>query len=368
MSDAALPKAFVAHRTLLWRLCYRMTGSAADADDLVQETFARALERPPPDTERELRPWLVRVAVNLSRDHLRARKRRGYEGPYLASPIDTADWPSDESKHPDVRYGELESVSFAFLHALEALTPKQRAVVILCDVIGYSVREAAAALGMSEANVKTTHHRARGALAVYDAARVPLTRELQEQTLAKLQRLLWYLNTRNVPALEALLAADVEALNDSDGEYFAARVPVRGPAKVALFHLKTQRQGAVRGSVRMLNGLPALVAAYEAEGLRLLTSRRAPSAGARRIAPRVVFAVQLAADGRIAKLYASVANAKLRQVRFDDLDSPARFLARTVWTGLRDPDLSRDLAGALLRGIEQRSRRLARLLSAATLR
>jgi RNA polymerase sigma-70 factor (ECF subfamily) len=349
MPAAALPQAFLAHRTLLWRLCYRMTGSAADADDLVQETFARALERPPVDTDRELRPWLVRVAVNLSRDYLRARRRRGYEGPYLASPIDTTDWPTDESKHPDVRYGELESVSLAFLYALEALTPKQRAVVILCDVTGYSVREAADALGMSEANVKTTHHRARSALAAYDAARVPLTRELQRQTRAKLQRFMWYLNTRNVPALEALLAADVEALNDSDGEFFAARVPVRGAAKVALFHVKTRRRGAVRGSIRTLNGLPALVAAYEANGLRLLTSKRTPPEGARRIAPRVVFAVQLAADGGIAKLYASVASAKLSHVPFDRLDAPARFLARTLWMGLRDPGLRRELAGALLR-------------------
>lgn len=363
MSPATLPQAFLAHRTVLWRLCYRMTGSAADADDLVQETFARALERPPADTERELRPWLVRVAVNLSRDHLRARKRRGYAGPYLASPIDTTDWPSDESKQPDVRYGELESVSFAFLHALEALTPKQRAVVILCDVIGYSVREAGDVLGMSDANVKTTHHRARGALAAYDAERVPLTRELQQRTLAKLQRLLWYLNTRNVPALEGLLAADVVALNDSDGEFFAARSPVRGPAKVALFHLKTQRHGRVRGAIRMLNGLPALVAAYDPHGLRLLTSRRPAPDG--RVAPRVVFAVHLAADGRIAKLYASVASAKLQHVRFDDLDAPAHFLARTLWAHWRDPAAGRDLAGALLQSIGRRSRQLVRALRAS---
>ena len=74
------------HRALLWKVCYRMTGSAADADDLVQETFARALERPPADQGRELRPWLLRVAINLSRDQLRARKRRGYAGSWLPSP------------------------------------------------------------------------------------------------------------------------------------------------------------------------------------------------------------------------------------------------------------------------------------------
>src|SRR5690606_24093652 len=72
-----LERSFRRHQRLLWGLCYRMTGSPSDADDLVQETFARAIERPPADGAREIRPWLVRVAMNLSRDHLRRRRRRG---------------------------------------------------------------------------------------------------------------------------------------------------------------------------------------------------------------------------------------------------------------------------------------------------
>jgi len=70
-------------RRVLWGLCYRMTGNAADADDLVQETFVRALERPPKRTDEPLRPWLLRVAINLSRDLLRKRKRRPYIGSQL---------------------------------------------------------------------------------------------------------------------------------------------------------------------------------------------------------------------------------------------------------------------------------------------
>jgi len=75
--------AFREHERFLWALCYRMTGSAADADDLVQETFVRALERPPPRTDLPWRPWLTRVAMNLARDALRRRRRRGYVGPWL---------------------------------------------------------------------------------------------------------------------------------------------------------------------------------------------------------------------------------------------------------------------------------------------
>jgi RNA polymerase sigma-70 factor (ECF subfamily) len=64
-----------------------MTGSSADADDLVQETFVRAIERPPADLALSWRPWLVRVAMNLCRDALRRRKRRGYPGFWLPPPV-----------------------------------------------------------------------------------------------------------------------------------------------------------------------------------------------------------------------------------------------------------------------------------------
>src|SRR5918999_880258 len=159
------PDVYESDRRVLWGMCYRMTGNAADADDLVQETFVRAIERSPRRLDQPLRPWLVRVAMNLSRDHLRARRRRGYKGPWLPSPVPTGEMcepqetpasyeppaPPDES--PAARYDLMESVSFAFLLALEALTPSQRAVLLLRDVFDYSTEESAAALDLTEANV-----------------------------------------------------------------------------------------------------------------------------------------------------------------------------------------------------------------------
>jgi RNA polymerase sigma-70 factor (ECF subfamily) len=173
-----------------------MTGSAADADDLVQDTFTRALARPPADTSRPWRPWLTRVALNLSRDHLRRRRRAPWVGPWLPAPIETepveAFLAEEERAYEPActegRYELLESVSIAFLTALEALTPAQRAVLLLRDVFGYSGRETAEALELAEANVRQTLRRARAALRDYDRRRCRIDagqrRELQ-QTLAR---------------------------------------------------------------------------------------------------------------------------------------------------------------------------------------
>jgi RNA polymerase sigma-70 factor (ECF subfamily) len=149
-----------------------MMGSAADVDDLVQDTLGRALERPPADLSQPLRSWLTRVAVNLSRDSLRRRRREGYLGPWLPTPIETSAEVSTSQPTSAARYGQLESASFAFLLALESLNPKQRAVVLLRDVFEYSTHETAEVIGASEPNVKQIHLRARRALGQYDAARV----------------------------------------------------------------------------------------------------------------------------------------------------------------------------------------------------
>jgi RNA polymerase sigma-70 factor (ECF subfamily) len=311
MADAGaapLQDVFEEHRRYLWSLCYRLCGSTADADDLVQETFVRALERPPRDRSLPWRPWLVRVALNLGRDLLRRRRRRGYVGPWLPAPIDTGDEASPPSVEPTLvgevttegRYDLLESVSFAFLLALEALTPLQRAVLLLRDVFDYGVAECAAALDVSEANVKTTHHRARRAMQVYDAARCVPTRARQEATREALVRFMSALTTGDVRAVEALLAQSVRALTDGGGEFLAARVPIVGPARVARFYWNIAHRHAVaiEVDVRMLNGLPAAIIDL-GEGLR-------------GTAPRFVLRADVDDAGRITAIHSVLATAKLR--------------------------------------------------------
>src|SRR4030095_12801932 len=89
LTTPAFEDVFRAHERFLWGLCYRMTGNAADADDLVQETFVRAWKQPPARTDEPWRPWLTRVAMNLCRDLLRRRRTRHSERPWLPSPTAT---------------------------------------------------------------------------------------------------------------------------------------------------------------------------------------------------------------------------------------------------------------------------------------
>lgn len=306
MTDAAaasaptdLARVFREQRRFLFGLCYRMTGSAADADDLVQETFARALASPPARTHEPWRPWLVRVAMNLARDELRRRKRRAYKGPWLPEPVDDAQLfePAHEPAHEPAstagRYELVESVSFAFLLALEALTPVQRAVLLLRDVLEYSGGETAEALDLSEANVRVVHHRARAAMAAYDARRRPPNRALSEQTLEVMGRFLRCMSTQDVAGMEALLTADVVTLNDTNGRYSAAGVPVVGANKVARFHAgiaDLRKQQLPRIEVRSLNGAPAVVCSYE------------PPVSDR-FAPAFITLGELDAHGRIRRIY-----------------------------------------------------------------
>jgi len=303
---------FASNRRHLWGLCYRMTGSAADADDLVQDTFVRALERPPARPDEPMRPWLVAVAMNLARDCLRRRRRRGYHGPWLPSPVETGadealpsfEIPSGADNPTEGRYELMESVSYAFLVALEALTPQQRAVLLLRDVFDYSVHETGAALALSDANVKTSLHRARKAMSAYDTARMRPTAALASRTRAALENFLAALTAGDAASCRALLAERVVALSDGGDEFLAAKVPVVGPDRVVKLEFGLMRSiGAGIGAVTMreVNGLPAVVVELNATRPRY--------------APRVVIRCDLDATGKIVALHSILATRKLTAIR-----------------------------------------------------
>lgn len=302
-----LEQIFNENQKFLWGLSYRMTGSAADADDVLQETFVRLMQQPPADTEEPLRPWLVRVAVNISRDLLRRRRRQGYVGQWLPAPFETEnnevsllDLEIDTSRDPSARYELLESVSFAFLLALELLTPTQRAVLLLRDVFDFNVAEAAGILHMTEQNIKTTHHRARRVMREYEEKRFVPRKSLVEKTGRVVAQLVEFLTNRDTEGAAKLLAANVVCISDGGGEFFAARVPVAGRNKVSLFLSKLAEGTA---------SLSSTMRTIELNGLFAVTTDRdnAPEGYARRLA--TLF--QINDDGLIERIYFVLASRKL---------------------------------------------------------
>jgi RNA polymerase sigma-70 factor (ECF subfamily) len=273
-----------------------MTGSAADADDVVQDAFARALTKPP-DPSRPIHPWLVSVTMNLSRDLLRRRKTRGYVGPWLPGPsTDPGDDLPDLQPSSEARYGLKESATFAFLIALEALTPLQRAVLLLRDVLDYSVHETAECLDSNDDAVKSAHLRARKAMQAYDASRQPEA-ELDARTRRALERLLMAMG-EGPAALAALLSDDVRAVTDGGGEFAAALLPIKTPAKVARFMVGLGSHTIVtRADFIRANGLPAVLVEQ---------THRSPRAG-----KRVLMRVEIDASDRIRAIHVVIASRKL---------------------------------------------------------
>ncbi len=288
-------------RARVWAACYRITGCAADADEILQEAFARAVEtRPAVSFDAPLEPWIFKVATRLSIDRLRRRRATAYPGPWLPSPVDLDAIPVLAAAPDDAtRYEQVESATFAFLLALEALTPAQRAVLVLRDVLDLSAAETAAATGESEENVRTLHRRARVKLEAYDRERLRPDAALRARAQSVLEALFGHLVSGDTSAALALLADGVRLVNDGGGEFRTARKVVRGPDHVIRFFTGLLRKvGAPdRLQLRTLNGLPAFELGYD---------HVEPG-----YAPRLVVGVLLDGHGRAATLYSVLATRKL---------------------------------------------------------
>lgn len=252
------------HRSFLWHLSYRLTGSTADAEDVVQETLLKSLEAKP-SGDRPLRPWLATVASRLSIDRLRQRQARPYLGPWLPGLVLT---PDDEAERAgastDGRYDLRESATVAFLVALEVLTPEQRAVLVLRDVFDQSAREVAEVLGLSEDNVRQVHHRARVALEGYDSQRCVPDRATVLRSRDLLEQLLTALVTGDSALAAKVLRSDVRSLSDGGGVYSAARVPVVGFERVFLLYRRlTELRPSSSFDFVRCNGLWAVQVRFE---------------------------------------------------------------------------------------------------------
>jgi RNA polymerase sigma-70 factor, ECF subfamily len=235
------------HRALLRLHCYRMLGSSHDSDDMVQETFVRAFRAQHTLHDPALaRAWLHRIATNVCIDELAKRPRRA-RGPELGPPADPdaplgprtpdAEWlepapsawlagASLEEGSPVAEYTLKESVALAFVAALQVLTPPQRAVLLLRDVVGLSAAETAEALACSVSSANNTLHRARVALEQQVGPRADWSPEAGAVDRALLERYMRAWEKGDLATIIALLHEDVTLSMPPSPTWIAGRADV----------------------------------------------------------------------------------------------------------------------------------------------
>ncbi|MEU6882318.1 RNA polymerase sigma-70 factor [Streptomyces sp. NPDC046712] len=249
-------EAFIAHRNLLFTVAYEMLGSAADAEDVLQETWLRWVDV---DREqvRDHRAYLVRITTRQALNRLRtmSRRKEAYVGPWLPEPLLTA---------PDVAEDvELaESVSMAMMLVLETLSPTERAVFVLREAFDVGYDEIAVAVDKSPAAVRQIAHRARR----HVDARRPRQVVSASETRAAVESFRRVLETGNPQDLLDVLAPQVVLMSDGGGVKRAALRPVVGAEKVARFMTglaKTKQSVVVEPTV--VNGNPALLVHVDGE-------------------------------------------------------------------------------------------------------
>ncbi|GAQ54595.1 RNA polymerase sigma-70 factor [Streptomyces acidiscabies] len=255
MTDPATD-AFVAHRNLLFTVAYEMLGSAADAEDVLQETWLRWV-KVELDEVRDQRAYLVRITTRQALNRLRtlSRRRESYVGPWLPEPLLTA---------PDVAQdAELaESMSMALMLVLETLSPTERAVFVLREVFDVPYDEIAAAVDKTPAAVRQIAHRARQ----HVDARRPRQTVSPGETRAAVDAFRAALDSGDPQGLLDVLAPDVVLLTDGGGIKQAARVPVLGPEKIIRFIFATQaKNGVLTSHPTLVNGAPALALHLDGE-------------------------------------------------------------------------------------------------------
>ncbi|MGZ9930041.1 RNA polymerase sigma factor SigJ [Streptomyces sp. NC-S4] len=265
-SDPVLD-AIVGERGHLTNLAYRLLGSLAEAEDAVQETYARWYAMPKQKQQAVESPgaWLTTVAGRICLDLLgsaRARRER-YVGEWIPEPLpDRAEWISGPAGggagtlDPADRVTLDESVNMAFLVVLESMTPAERVAFVLHDVFRYPFAEIAVIVGRTPAACRQLATSARRRVS---AARVPTAPTAGQAPLVRNFKEAW--EARDIKALVGLLAPDAEMIADGGGLVGAALRPVEGSARIAEYLIRiADRAPGLKLLERSVNGRPGLVA------------------------------------------------------------------------------------------------------------
>lgn len=250
-------EAFERYCTLLFSIAYRMTGSASDAEDLVQEAYLR-YQASGEQKINSLKAYLSTIITRLALDYLKSAHvvREQYIGTWLPEPILT----SDESDSPAAGAERREALSLAVLRLLEALSPPERAVFLLHEVFDYPFNEIAEMLEKSPANCRQIFHRAQQALHD-ERARFDSEPKRQRQLLFSF---LAATQAGDMDALTHLLAQDAISWADGGGKVQSILRPIHGQQAVARFWLAMlgpnhRYARPLDFTLAEINGSPAIV-------------------------------------------------------------------------------------------------------------
>jgi RNA polymerase sigma-70 factor (TIGR02957 family) len=254
---------FSEYRNLLFSVAYRVLGSAADAEDAVQDAWVRwsSADR---SQVADPKAYLVRIVTNLAMDRLRSasRQRETYVGPWLPEPVITTD------------STDVEGVSMALLVVLESLTPLERAVFVLKEAFGFSYAEIGEAVERSEDTVRQAAHRARG----HVQARRPRFHTDHARQRAVTERFFAAAAGGDINTLMQLVAPDVTLWTDGGGKVRQAMRPVSGAERVAKWFAGVGTrayEGVEPADMRVevvdLNGAPGMVFSGAGRVLATLT-------------------------------------------------------------------------------------------------
>jgi RNA polymerase sigma-70 factor (ECF subfamily) len=263
-AEASL-RAIMSERRQLLNLAYRLLGSLAEAEDVVQETYARWYAMSPEQQDAIDSPgaWLTTVASRICLDLLasaRARRER-YVGEWIPEPVpERTEWMSgrsgDSPVDPADRVTLDESISMAFLVVLDSMTPAERVAFTLHDVFRYSFPEVAEIVGRTPAACRQLASSARRRI---QASHVPSTPTARQAALVRDFKEAW--EAKDIAALIGLLDPDVTAIADGGGLVSAVLEPIHGGERVAQIAVEiVSRQPGLTILERTVNGQPGLVA------------------------------------------------------------------------------------------------------------
>ena len=246
-------KIFKKHRARLFGIAYRMLGTQAESEDILQEAYIKWHQA----DEREIETpeaWLVTIVTRLSIDRLRkaSREREIYIGPWLPEPLVVSDAPS-----PEEEFEFASDLSLAFLVLLERLSPVERAAFLLHDIFDCAYADIARIVGKTETALRQIVSRARERVRT-DKPRFETSEKEREQLIKKFSAAS---QTGDETTLLALFAEEVSMMSDGGGKITAARKIVRGKAKLAhaLKMFGTKYGASLEHTLTTINGEPGLL-------------------------------------------------------------------------------------------------------------